>query len=206
MDHTALILIDLQNDMIHERGAYGAGGFSDIVADRGLLRNVFRVLSYCREAGMITCYVRLGYRADYSDCLSRASRIGVLKERKAAILGEWGSEIHEEVAPVAGERVFAKQSVNAFWNTQLLNWLFTKRVRTVVLAGVATHLAVESAARFADDAGLEVIVLEDCCASGDMQLHHFAVKSTLPLFGRVLTSHDFLSLADSGGPPGKASQ
>jgi nicotinamidase-related amidase len=61
-------------------------------------------------------------------------------------------------------------------------------VTRVVLAGVATNLVVESTARAADDAGLAVTVLEDCCASPNPVWHQFSIDNMIPLFGEVSSS------------------
>jgi biuret amidohydrolase len=88
--------------------------------------------------------------------------------------------------------VFTKQSVNPFLTTGLLNWLVRRRVEELVIFGVSTNQVVEATARHADDIGLSVVVLEDCCAAGDAQMHEFAATKTLPIFARVTSSEAFL--------------
>ena len=61
-----------------------------------------------------------------------------------------------------------------------------------MLGGVATNLVVESAARHASDAGLQVQVVEDMCASFRADFHEFSVQNMLPLFGTVTTAADLL--------------
>jgi nicotinamidase-related amidase len=53
-------------------------------------------------------------------------------------------------------------------------------------------MVVDSAARHADDAGLFVNVLEDCCASPDPELHRIEIEKILPLFATVTTSEALL--------------
>ena len=85
-----------------------------------------------------------------------------------------------------------KRAVNPFYNTQLLTWLQRQGVDTVALTGCYTHMVVDSAARYADDAGLFVKVIEDCCASPDPELHRIECEKILPLFGRVISSATLL--------------
>jgi nicotinamidase-related amidase len=54
-------------------------------------------------------------------------------------------------------------------------------------------MVVDSAARYADDAGLYVKVIEDCCASPDPELHRIECEKILPLFGRVISSEKLLT-------------
>ena len=58
-----------------------------------------------------------------------------------------------------------KGGVDPFIGTPLLEVLLRNNISRVALAGVATNLVVESAARHAIDSGLSVVVLADLCAS-----------------------------------------
>jgi nicotinamidase-related amidase len=89
--------------------------------------------------------------------------------------------------------IVTKQCVNPFFNTGLLSWLLKNGIKEIAIGGVATNLVVEATARYADDAGLAVTVLEDCCASPNPEWHRFSVEKMLPLFGRVISSSEFLS-------------
>ena len=192
-ERSALLLLDLQNEMVDPHGKVGSGGLAVQVAERGVLVNAAKALAAFREKGLPVVHVRLGFRADYLDCMSVASRIAALKSNKAAILGEWGTEFAPQVAPEVNELVVTKQCVNPFFNSGLLTWLNNSDVRRVVLAGVATNLVVESSARYCDDAGLAVTVLEDCCASPNPEWHRFAADNILPIFGEVISTENFLA-------------
>ena len=194
---TVLLLMDLQNDIVSPEGKLGRHGLAAQAEKRGVLRNAKAVLSAFRARKLPVAHVRLAFRPDYMDALSVAPRIAKLKEMGAAQAGTWGTEFVPEVAPIAGELVVNKQCVNPFFNTGLYSWLTRHSIRTLVLGGVATNAVVESAARFADDAGFETIVLEDCCSSGSDEMHEFAVTKTLPMFARILKSADYLE----GGQP-----
>jgi nicotinamidase-related amidase len=185
---TALLVCDVQNDLVDSKGKVGAGGLAKIVADRNVLSNLKGVIAKARGKGWPVVYVGLGYREDYQDVLSVAPRIAKARENKVAVRGHWGAEFHPDIAPQAGDVVFYKQCVNPFFGTSLLEWLRSKRVENLFIAGTATNFVVESAARYADDAGFAVSVIEDCCASPNPAWHEFAVTQILPVFGRVVAS------------------
>lgn len=187
---TALLILDVQNDLVDPKGKVGAGGLAKIVADRNLLPNLKGLIASFRVKGSHVVYAGLGYREDYLDVLSVAPRIAKARENKVAVLGTWGSEFHPDVAPQGGDMVFRKQCVNPFFGTSLLEWLRSNGVANLVLTGTATNLVVESAARYADDAGFAVTVVEDCCASPNPAWHEFAITQILPVFGRVVSSKD----------------
>jgi nicotinamidase-related amidase len=193
MTKTALLLLDLQNEMVDPAGKVGGGGLARIAAERGVLANASRALQAARSHGLVVGHIRLGFRSDYADCLSVAARIDKLKSSGAAILGTWGCEFPAEVKPADSEPVFTKQCVNPFFNTSLMVWLLRRGVSNLVIGGVATNLVVEATARAADDAGFAVTVLEDCCAAPSPVWHQFAVENMLPLFGKVTSTDSFIA-------------
>lgn len=52
-------------------------------------------------------------------------------------------------------------------------------------------MVVEASARYCDDAGLRVTVLEDGCASNKQEWNEFSVTQILPMLGRVISVDDF---------------
>lgn len=185
---TALLLLDLQNEMVDAKGKVGGGGLAKVVAERGVLDNARHALEAARSAKMDIVHVRLGFRPDYADALSVAPRVTKMKENGAAIAGTWGTEFPELLAPRADELIVTKQCVNPFFNTGLMTWLLHRGVQKLVFGGVVTNLVVEMTARAADDAGFALTVLEDCCAAPNPAWHAFSVDNILPLFATVSSS------------------
>lgn len=188
---TALLLLDLQNEMVDPAGKIGGNGLAAVVEQRGVVNRAANALAAARARGNVVAHIRLGFRADYADALSVAPRIAKLKEHKAAILGSWGTEFPVALAPMDGELVVTKQCVNPFFNTGLMNWLLHQGVKHVVLCGVVTNLVVEATARAADDAGFAVTVLEDACAAPNQEWHDFSMHKILPLFATISATEAF---------------
>ncbi len=190
---SALILLDLQNEMVDPAGKVGAHGLAKASAERGVLDNAVQALAAARAAGMAIVYVRLGFRADYADCLSQAPRIAGLKANGAAILGQWGTEFPEAIAPRDGDLIITKQCVNPFFNTGLMDWLLQNGIKRLYFGGVATNLVVEATARAADDAGFTPVVISDLCASPNAAWHAFSMDNIIPLFASVIDLKTFQS-------------
>jgi biuret amidohydrolase len=186
---SALLLLDLQNEMVDPKGKVGAHGLAKIVEDRGVLENARACLDAARAAGMAVVHVRLGFRPDYADCLSVAARISGLKSNRAAIVGEFGTEFHPMVAPLDSELIITKQCVNPFFNTGLLTWLMQNGVKRLYMGGVAT---------FADGAGFAPVVIEDICAAPNPALHDHFITMIAPAVGTVSSTADFVAMAAEG--------
>lgn len=187
---TALLLLDLQNDIVDPKGKFGAAGMAELASKRNVVANAARALTAARARGQYVVFVRLGFRADYADALSTSARVAHLKSSGAAVFGTWAAEFPDEIAPLPGEMIFTKQCVNPFFNTGLMNWLLRMGVTKLALGGMATNMVVDSAARAADDAGFTCTILEDVCAAKP-ELHEAAIKLSLPLFATISTVDEF---------------
>ena len=192
MSKTALLILDVQNELVDPKGKVGSQGFAKVVETRQLLPKIAGLLAAFRAQSLPVAFVNVGFRADYADAISRSSRLEHLKKINGIVIGTWGTEFPEAIQPLPSEIVHTKRAVNPFYNTQLLTWLQRQDVDTVALTGCYTHMVVDSAARYADDAGLFVKVIEDCCASPDPELHRIECEKILPLFGRVISSETLL--------------
>ncbi len=182
----------MQNELVDAKGKVGSQGFAKVVETRQLLPKIAGLLAAFRAKSLPVAFVNVGFRADYADAISRSSRLEHLKKINGIVIGTWGTEFPEAIQPLPSEIVHTKRAVNPFYNTQLLTWLQRQGVDTVALTGCYTHMVVDSAARYADDAGLFVKVIEDCCASPDPELHRIECEKILPLFGRVISSETLL--------------
>ena len=89
-----------------------------------------------------------------------------------------------------GDVAVLKHHWGAFTGTDLDLQLRRRRVRTIVLAGIATNFGVESIARSAWELSYDVVIVEDVCTSRSTELHRFAVDNIFPQIARVVASDD----------------
>jgi nicotinamidase-related amidase len=190
---SAFLMLDLQNEMVDEKGFFGGMGLAKVVRERRVLENSAAVLDAARRHDITPVFVRLGFRPDYADALSVAPRVAKFKAAHAVVAGTWGTEFPDILKPSKDDMVFTKQAVNPFFNTGLLSWLMQRQITHLVVAGVVTNSAVEATARYADDAGFTTTVLEDCCAGGNMDHHRFTVDNILPMFCTISSSSAFIA-------------
>ncbi|WP_232344823.1 isochorismatase family protein [Actinoplanes awajinensis] len=103
-----------------------------------------------------------------------------------------GSGFVPEMTPQAGDIEVVKQTVGAFSRTGLEAALRERGVQTVVMAGIATTMGVESTARAAADLGFEVVFVSDAMSGMTAQEHEHALTVVLPRFGEVVTTAEIL--------------
>mgnify|MGYP000989736522 CR=1 FL=1 len=102
------------------------------------------------------------------------------------------------MAAQTSEAVATKRGVSAFTGTDLDHILRANGVDTVLLAGVATKLAVEGTARQACDTGYDTIVVGNCCAAEDKWTHDAALAITLPSLCTVTSLDEALAAMGAG--------
>jgi nicotinamidase-related amidase len=187
---TAAIVVECQNDLVHESRAEerGIGGaLSRAVKRRGVLAKIQTVLGAARAAGVPVFYATIDNRPDVPK-----PRCGIYRWSTGTELlrqGTWGAQVHDAVAPQPGDHVINRQvSVDPSYGSGLFETLRALDRRTLVTMGVSTNFAVEGTVRAAVNRMFDVIVVEDACASVPDELHEFAVRKILPLLATVTTA------------------
>jgi nicotinamidase-related amidase len=100
-----------------------------------------------------------------------------------------GSDLVEEIAGTAGT-VVVKHTVGAFHDTELHARLAELGVDTLVLAGIATNMGVESTARAAADLGYHLVFAHDAMSGLTAAEHEAAVTLDFPRFGTVVAADE----------------
>lgn len=151
----ALILIDIQND-------YFVNGTMELVGMDHASANAARVLNACREDGTPRFHVQH------------------LATRAAAgffLPGTSGAEIHRSVLPRVGETVTQKHFPNAFRGTALAAVLKQQNIDELVIVGAMSHMCIDATTRAAFDLGFTCTVVEDACATRDLNFGGTAIKA-----------------------------
>ena len=189
---TALFVCDMQNDFIHEDGAF-VKRFGKVQPNPDdIVPSISKVLQAAREKGIKIIYTRVVNRPDGVGQSVRLSRkMGALME------GSWGIEIVDELKPRDDEFVVAKWRFSPFFGTSLETILRSFGVKTVVLSGVHTNGVIDSSARDAEYRDLDIVVLRDCCGAATTALHEAHLETIQASFGRVMTSGEFLEILRS---------
>jgi nicotinamidase-related amidase len=185
---SALLVVELQNDMVHESkvGARGLGGaLAEAVQRRGVLAKVARLLDAARAAAVPVFYVNVANKPGFP---KPRARIYELAGKRGPLLveGTWGAETHEAVRPADTDFVLTRTtSVDGSYGTGLYAMLAQLQRAQLAICGVSTTLAVEGIVRASLNRGFEMFVVEDCCAGVPQEWHDWSIRNTLPLFATV---------------------
>ena len=95
--HTALLAMDYENDVVHPDGAFKDFGFAKMVADNNVLDKSAQLLAAARGAGITVIYISVKFRPGYPERPANSGIFQAIHGGSALVEGTWGSEIHEKV-------------------------------------------------------------------------------------------------------------
>src|ERR1700693_6406280 len=124
-----------------------------------------------------------------------------LKANGMAVAGSEGAAIHPAAAAREGEPIVVKHRISPFVGTDLETLLRANGIDTLVLAGVHTSGVVLSTVRHAGDLDYRLVVVRDCCADPDAELHAVLLDIDIARQAAVVTTAEL-----AGALPGRSSR
>ena len=196
---TALVIIDMQRDFLLP-GGFGETLGNDVGQLQKVVPPLVDLLAAARAAGMTVIHTREGHLPDLSDCPPAKLNRGAPSKRigdpgafgRILVRGEYGHDIVDELAPVAGEIVLDKPGKGAFYGTDLQDILEDAGITQLIVTGVTTEVCVHTTTREANDRGYECLVVSDCVGSYFPEFQRVGlemVKAQGGIFGWVADSH-----------------
>lgn len=73
--------------------------------------------------------------------------------------------IHSLVKPYDGEKIILKDYPSSFLGTDLYEYLQENSIKHIIVAGMMSHMCIDSTVRACQDYGYEVTVIEDACTT-----------------------------------------
>jgi nicotinamidase-related amidase len=144
----ALIIIDIQNDYFEEGANPLIGSIEASIKAKTLLKDF-------RDKSLPVIHIQ-----HFS---TREGSTFFVPNTK-------GVAIHENVMPIDGEKVIAKNYPNGFRDTDLLDYLKSNNITDLVICGMMTHMCVDATTRAAKDFGFTCVVIGDACATRDLEI------------------------------------
>lgn len=187
MSKSIYLVLDMENDLVHEDGPSGKGPMGEQVRSRSLIANTAQAIAKARAAGVAVGYVVVGFSEDYHECPPNSPIFGPARKNGLFKLGTWGAEVHSALAPQMGDVRVVKHRVSPFYSTTLEAQLRALGVTKIYCSGVSTQAVVQATVRDGHDRDFEMFVLEDCCAAHSVEEHKNSIGS-ISRFCTVTTS------------------
>lgn len=175
---TALLIVDIQND-------YFPSGAMEVVGAEAAATQAAMLLASFRE---------------HTRPIVHIQHISTRPGATFFLPNTAGADIHESVRPALGEVVFQKHFPNSFRETPLLEHLRASGITQLVIAGMMTHMCIDTTTRAAADLGFKCFLAHDACATRGLSfngVHVAADKVQIAylaalngLFAKVLSTRE----------------
>ena len=151
--HTALIVIDMQNDFCSPNGLMARMG-KDVSGMDALVTNIHSLVDFCENEQIPVFYTQQIYdRATLNEL--QTEQYDLDKIITCDINGD-GWKLYGFNPPKS--KVYEKYSYNIFSNKRLVDDLQKSNVKTLIITGVSTQICVETAIRNGFDLGYKIVV------------------------------------------------
>lgn len=196
MPKTALLLIDLQNDVLHPNGQLRED--LPAVAD-DLIDAVGKLVAWARERRLPVIWVKNAFRPGLVDAARRV-REGTAVTAGRFVDGSWGAEILDGLGRLPDDPVITKKRSSAFFGTDLDLVLRGLGVERLIVGGTSTNWAVESTVRDGDSRDYEMVVVREATGARIRDHHEPSLRSMASRYAEVRSLGEVLVSTDAFPP------
>ena len=186
----ALIIQDLQNDVIIEGGAFAESGSPQHAKDQNVVENVKALAAFCRGKGIPVIHVWYIVEEGALGLKLNAPLFQGVKEGNALVRGTWGAAPADGLEAQDGDFVVEKMRMSAWQGTRLENLLEGLGRDMVIVTGAWTNMSIEHTSRTGADKGYAMVVPEDGCSTMNAEWHNASINFALQNVSTVTTCAD----------------
>jgi gluconolactonase len=175
----ALLIQDLQNDVISEGGAFASSGAPAHAREQRVVENVRRLAEAARARGVMVIHVWFIVEPGAPGLTLNCPLFQGVRDGNAMVRGSWGAAPVEGLEPAPGDFVVEKMRMSAWEGSRLETILKSGGRDTIIDTGAWTNMSIEHTARTGADKGYFVVVPEDCCSTMNAEWHKASVDFAL---------------------------
>jgi gluconolactonase len=189
----ALIIQDMQNDVMMDGGAFASSGAPQHAREQNVVENIRRLADVCRSRGVMIIHVWFVVDPGAPGVTLNAPLFEGLVDSKAMVRGTWGAAPAPGLEPQSGDHIVEKIRMSAFEGSNLEIVLRSGGRDTLINTGAWTNMSVEHTSRTAADKGYFVVVPEDCCSTMNADWHRASVQYALTNVAAVTKADEVIA-------------
>jgi len=176
---TALIVQDMQNDVIIEGGAFADSGAPQHAKEQNVVENAAKLADAARSKSVPVIHVHYIVEEGAPGLKLNAPLFQGVKDTNGLVRGTWGAAPADGLEPKPGDYVVEKMRMSAWEGTKFEVLLAGLGVDTIVISGAWTNMSIEHTARTGADKGYSMFVVEDCCSTMNADWHNASINYAL---------------------------
>jgi ureidoacrylate peracid hydrolase len=191
----ALLIIDLQNDFLHDKGVHAKNGV-DVKTLRLKIPACVKLMNLCRKLKIPIIHIRYVLHPDKT---GKAADIGPFAAGARPWLvheglrpGTWGAAMLEELKGCDYD--FEKTRASGFFGTSLETLLRSLNIDTLIFSGFATNVCVENTFRDGWMRDYTVIGIKEAMITHDPFLQEASEKN-MDIMGHCFSLDEFMAIA-----------
>ncbi|MCU4182048.1 isochorismatase family protein [Bosea sp. BH3] len=175
----ALLIQDMQNDVVMDGGAFAASGSPAHCKEQNAIGNAARLAQAARARGIPVIHVWFVVEPGAPGVTMNAPLFEGLADATALVRGTWGAAAVPGLEAQGGDHVVEKQRMSAWEGTRLETVLKALGRDVVIVTGAWTNMSIEHTARTGADKGYFMVVPEDACSTMNAEWHTASVNYAL---------------------------
>ncbi len=178
-EHTALIVWDVQRMLV-----------DNIYNKEEFLKNINALVEIARNKGMPIFFTKITPFPKEFESPARKYSSSKMKFNLSQLPKEMFDLVIE---PKSNEIVINKNTASIFIGTNFELMCRNAGIETLIIAGIATEIGVESTARDAANRGFYVVVVSNASSSSDKEAHERSIQNMKKLFD-VLSTEEIIKV------------
>src|SRR4249920_129878 len=186
----ALIIQDMQNDVMMDGGAWAETGAPEHAKEQNVVANIAALADTCRGKGIPVIHVHYIVEEGAPALKLNAPLFQGVKDTGGLVRGTWGAAPAEGLEPQAGDLIVEKMRMSAWQGTKLDILLAGLGRDTIIITGAWTNMSIEHTSRTGADKGFAMVVPEDGCSTMNADWHNASINYALQNVSTVTNCAD----------------
>ena len=189
----ALIIQDMQNDVVMDGGAFADSGSPAHCKEQNCIENIKQLAQACRTVGIPVIHVWFIVEPGAPGVTMNAPLFEGLRDARALVRGTWGVAPVAGLEPQGGDHVVTKCRMSAWEGSTLETVLKATGRDTIIETGAWTNMSIEHTARTGADKGYRMIIPEDCCSTMNADWHNASINYAMQNVATVVKAGEVIA-------------
>lgn len=200
----ALVIQDMQNDVVMEGGAFASSGSPQHCREQNAIANIGRLAERCRAIGVPVIHVWFEVPPGAKGLTLNAPLFEGVLESNAMVKGTWGAQPVPGLEARPGDHVVSKMRMSAWEGTSLETILKAEGRDIIIETGAWTNMSIEHTARTGADKGYLMVIPEDGCSTMNADWHRASIDYAMQNVAAVTSTDEVLRALGVGASGGAA--
>jgi gluconolactonase len=189
----ALIIQDMQNDVVMDGGAFADSGAPQHCREQNCIENIRRLAEHCRRRGVPVIHVWFVVEPGGPGMTLNAPLFEGVVSSNAMVRDTWGAQPVSGLEPQPGDHVVRKMRMSAWEGTSLETILKAEGRDVLIETGAWTNMSIEHTARTGADKGYVMVIPEDGCSTMNADWHNASINYAMQNVAAVTKTHEVIT-------------